>query len=103
MRPFARWLASSGLVVIFGVIGYLGILMLTGASAVGPVVARRAVAWLALQGLTVAVGASTVLLAVIWLTSIKGLSGTERARLGVLLTGAVVFLTWAAYWDLLVP
>jgi uncharacterized protein len=102
-RWFARVLAFTGLGAILGFVAYFGFLAFTAASAVGPVVAGRSVPWLVLQALAVAACVSTVLLAATWRSSIKASTAVERTRTVILLVGGVVFLTWAAYWDLLSP
>jgi uncharacterized protein len=103
VRHWAPWLASSGLVTILGFVFYFGLLVMTAASAVGPIVAGRPIPWLALQALSVATCAFTVLLAAAWRSSLKVLPAADRARAGVLLAGGTVFAAWAAYWGLLPP
>ncbi len=102
-RWLARCLACAGISAILGFVGYFGFLMFTAASAVGPVVVGRPVPWLGLQALAVAAGVSTVLLAASWRSAIKTATGVERARIGVLLLGGMVFVVWAVYWGLLYP
>jgi dienelactone hydrolase len=103
----ARWcaycLAFAGLAAILGFVVYFGFLMFTAASAVGPVVAGRAIPWLVLQALAVAACVSTVLLAAAWRPSIRKSTRVERTRIGVVLVGGVVFVVWTAYWGLLYP
>jgi uncharacterized protein len=103
VRRWALWLASAGLASILGFVCYFGFLVFTAASAVGPVVAGRPIPWLALQALSVATCAFTVLFAASWLSSPKVLAGADRAKAGVLLAGGTVFAAWAAYWGLLLP
>jgi hypothetical protein len=102
-RRFTRCLVFAGLAAILGFVGYFGFLTFTAASTVGPVVAGRAIPWLVLQALAVAVCVSTALLAATRRSSIKALSGAERSRMSVLLVGGAVFVAWAAYWGLLSP
>lgn len=99
----ARCLAVSGTAALLGFVGYFGFLVFTTASAVGPVVVGRPLPWLALQALAVTACVSTVLLAASWWSVRQALTGTERARIVVLLAGGLVFVVWAAYWGLLVP
>jgi dienelactone hydrolase len=103
MRWSARCLAVTGTAALLGFVCYFGFLVFTSASAVGPVVAGRPLPWLALQALAVAACGSTVLLAASWSSARKALTGADRARIGVLLAGGVVFVAWAAYWGLFVP
>jgi uncharacterized protein len=103
VRRGALWLASAGLATILGFICYFGLLIVTAASMVGPIVAGRPVPWLALQALSVAACAFTVLLAASWWSSPKVLAGVDRMQAGVLLAGGTVFAAWAAYWGLLSP
>lgn len=102
-RWFAGCLACAGLATILGFIGYFGFLTFTAASAVGPVVAGRAIPWLVLQVLAVAVCVFAVLLAASWRSSIKASTGAGRTRVVILLVGGAVFVVWAAYWGLLSP
>jgi len=103
-RRSARCLAVTGIAAVLGFVCYFGFLVFTAASAVGPVVAGRPIPWLALQVLAVTVCVSTVLVATAsWWSAPRALTGVERARIGVLLAGSVVFATWAAYWGLLSP
>jgi uncharacterized protein len=103
VRRWAPWLASAGLATILGFVCYFGLLIVTAASVVGPVVAGRPIPWLALQAMSVATCVFTVRLAASWRSSPKMLAGTDRARTGVLLAGGTVFAAWAAYWGLLSP
>ena len=52
-RRGAGWLTAAGLATLLGFVGYFGFLMFTAAGNVGPVLAGRAVPWLALQALAV--------------------------------------------------
>jgi uncharacterized protein len=102
-RRWAPWLAAAGLASILGFVFYFGFLVVTAASVVGPIVAGRPIPWLALQALSVATCAFTVLLAASWRSSPNVLARADRARAGVLLAGGTVFTAWAAYWGLLLP
>lgn len=102
-RRLARPLAAAGLAAVLGFVGYFGYLMFTGAVAVGPVVAGRALPWLALQALAVGTCASGLALAASWWPARAEVGGTEAARIGALLAGGAVFVAWAAYWGLLLP
>ncbi|MDI6100256.1 alpha/beta hydrolase [Actinoplanes sp. NEAU-A12] len=64
----------------------------------GPVLAGRPVVWLILQTMAVATVVATVLTA-----RQVGRERADRARLGVLLGGAALFVVWALYWGLLLP
>ena len=103
VRRWAPWLASLGLASILSFVCYFGLLVVTAASAVGPIVAGRPIPWLTLQALSVATCAFTVLFAASWWSSPKVLAGADRAQAGVLLAGGTVFAAWAAYWGLLSP
>ncbi|MBG0561302.1 alpha/beta hydrolase family protein [Actinoplanes aureus] len=64
----------------------------------GPVLAGRPILWLAVQALAVA----TVVAAAFTVRQVIRERG-DRARLGLLLGGAALFLPWALYWGLLLP
>jgi pimeloyl-ACP methyl ester carboxylesterase len=51
---WAPWVASAGLATILGFVCYFGLLVVTAASVVGPVVVGRPIPWLVLQALSVA-------------------------------------------------
>lgn len=99
-RP-ARWLATTGLLSVLGLFGYLGYLASTGAKSLGAVVLGRPVPWLVLQLLAVGVVAATVATILAAWRARSELSGNHRVRLGLLVTGGVVFLPWALHWGLL--
>jgi fermentation-respiration switch protein FrsA (DUF1100 family) len=103
VRRWAFWLACAGLATVLGFVCYFGFLIVTAASAVGPVVAGRPIPWLALQALSVATCAFTLLLAASWRSSPKVLAGADRARTTVLFAGGTLFAAWAGYWGLLSP
>lgn len=100
-RAAARFLAVLGPAAVLGGVGYLGYLSATGTQAVGPVLGGRPVAWLIVQLLAVgAVIAAAATAAACWRNRRQM---DNRATLGLVLAGAVVFLPWAAYWGLLMP
>jgi len=101
-RP-ARWLATTGLLSVLGLFGYLGYLASTGAKSLGVVVLGRPVPWLVLQLLALGVVAATVTTIMVAWRARSELSGVHRARLGLLVVGGVVFLPWALHWGLLLP
>lgn len=103
VRRWARLLSGAGLATVLGFVGYSNFLMITAASAVGPVVLSRALPWLLLQALALTTGASILALAASWRPARKMVRGAQRVRIGILLLGGVVFIAWAAYWGLLVP
>lgn len=101
-RP-ARWLATTGLLSVLGLFGYLGYLASTGAKSVDTVVFGRPVPWLVLQFLALGVVAATVSTIVMSWRAKSELSATHRVRLGLLVAGGVVFVPWALHWGLLLP
>jgi hypothetical protein len=101
-RP-ARWLATTGLLSVLGLFGYLGYLASTGAKSLGAVVLGRPVPWLVLQLLAVGVVVATVATILASWRARSELSGNHRVRLGLLVIGGVVFLPWAVHWGLLLP
>lgn len=101
-RP-ARWLATTGLLSVLGLFGYLGYLASTGARSVGAVVLGRPVPWLVLQFLALGVAAATVATIVVSWRARSELSTSHRVRLGLLVAGGVVFVPWALHWGLLLP
>jgi uncharacterized protein len=92
-RP-ARWLSATGLLAVLGFLAVDVLIQLSMGKGLGPVVAGRPLPWLALQLLSLGTVAATIGTAVAWWRN-RGL------RLGVLLTGGVVFVPWAIYWGLL--
>ncbi|MFD1934358.1 MULTISPECIES: alpha/beta hydrolase family protein [Nonomuraea] len=100
--PAPRVLAGAGLAVVAGGFGYLMYLVMTGGKLAepGPVLAGRPVLWLLLQALVVTVAVATVLTARAWRAAGRG---SERVRLGLLVTAGAVMIPWALYWGLLLP
>ncbi|MEV0971452.1 alpha/beta hydrolase family protein [Microtetraspora glauca] len=101
----ARLLSAGGLATVLGSFSYLFYLVMTGGklAAPGPVLAGRPLIWLALQALAVASVVATVLTALAWRRDRGSVARGERVRLGLLLTGGLVFIPWALYWGLLLP
>lgn len=99
-RP-ARVLAATGLLVVLGLVAYLGHLASTNARSLGVVLLGRPLPWLVLQLLAVAVVVAAVVTARgLWRArSERG----HRLRLGLLVAGGVVFVPWAVHWGLLLP
>ncbi|MEV7037381.1 prolyl oligopeptidase family serine peptidase [Amycolatopsis sp. NPDC051061] len=92
-RP-ARWLAATGLLTVLGFLGVDVLIQTTMGKGLGPVLAERPLAWLALQLLSLGAVAAAIGTAVAWWRH-------RTPRLGVLLAGGVVFVPWAIYWGLL--
>ncbi|MFI6390049.1 prolyl oligopeptidase family serine peptidase [Nonomuraea sp. NPDC050540] len=90
-------------VALIGFLAYLGVLILTGATVIGPVVLGRSVPWLLLQLLSVTVVAAGIATGAAAWRSRRSLSGGGRIRLGLLLAAAAAYLPWALYWGLVVP
>ncbi|MFC7646239.1 hypothetical protein ACFQX6_40865 [Streptosporangium lutulentum] len=105
MTGAARLLSAGGLTAVLGSLFYLSYLVMTGGklAAPGPVVAERPLIWLALQAMAWASVAAAVLTALAWHRTRDSVPRGERVRLGLLLTGGVVFVPWALYWGLLLP
>lgn len=99
-RP-ARLLAAAAPVAAFGALAFTMHSVITGGKLAqpGPVLAGRPLIWLALQALAVV----AVIAAVPAVSAFRRAQGSERVRLGLLLTGGAVFLPWALYWGLLLP
>ncbi|GAA1011678.1 hypothetical protein Aple_012680 [Acrocarpospora pleiomorpha] len=97
VRRLAVLVALGGLVTVLGTPTYLFSIVATGATGVGATVLGRPPLWLLLQVLAVGVIAAGTALAVRRHRSGGGV------RLGLLMTGAAVFVPWAAYWGLLTP
>ncbi|MDF5752223.1 prolyl oligopeptidase family serine peptidase [Spongiactinospora sp. TRM90649] len=108
-RPVAGWAGrvASGCGLVAGPLltGYLVYAVVTGGRTAepGPLLAGRPLPWLLLHMLAVATVAATALSALAWRRAGRAVSGAERVRLGLLVTGGVVFVPWALYWGLLVP
>jgi hypothetical protein len=82
---------------LLAVLGFLVVdvlIQVTMGKGLGPVVAGRPLAWLALQLVALGAVAATIGTAVAWWRH-------RTPRLGVLLAGGVVFVPWAVYWGLL--
>ncbi|MEV6647222.1 alpha/beta hydrolase [Amycolatopsis sp. NPDC051371] len=92
-RP-SRWLAATGLLTVLGFLVVDVLIQTTMGKGLGPVLAGRPLAWLALQLLSLGAVAATIGTAVAWWRH-------RTPRLGVLLAGGVVFVPWAVYWGLL--
>ncbi|ROP41240.1 alpha/beta hydrolase family protein [Saccharothrix texasensis] len=101
-RP-ARLLATTGLLSVLGLVGYLGHLASDGAKSLGAVVLGRPLPWLALQALAVAVVVAAVVTAVRAWQVRTDLAAGRRVRLGLLVAGGVLFVPWAVHWGLLLP
>jgi dienelactone hydrolase len=101
-RP-ARWLAAAGMLSVLGLFGYLGYLAATGAKSIGALVLGRPVPWLVLQFLALGAVAAAVTTAVVAWRTRSELTPTHRVRLGLLITGGVLFVPWALHWGLLLP
>ncbi|GAA0913921.1 hypothetical protein [Nonomuraea longicatena] len=97
----ARLLAASAAVAVAGTLTYLMYTTVTGAklAAPGPLVAGRPLVWLALQALAV----SALVAAAFVVRAARRARGSERVRLGLLLTGAAALVPWGLYWGLLLP
>ena len=102
--PRAGWLVSVvGLLLPTLTVSYLGWIMVTAGAAPGPVMLDRPLPWWGLQLGALAVVAGTVTLLVTWWRRPGSLTWTDRIRLGLLLTGAMVLLSWALAWGLFTP
>ncbi|GLW99513.1 prolyl oligopeptidase family serine peptidase [Microtetraspora sp. NBRC 16547] len=101
----ARLVSAGGLTAVLGSFSYLFYLLMTGGklAAPGPVLAGRPLIWLALQALAVASVVATVLTALAWRRARRSVPRGERVRLGLLITGGLVFIPWGLYWGLLLP
>ena len=99
----ALWLAATGLLAVLGSLGYFGIMLLTSEAIVGPVVLGRAIPWITLQLLSLSVVVAAVATGRTWWRTRSQAEGSRRARLGLLITAATLFVPWALYWGLLVP
>ncbi|MEU7866878.1 prolyl oligopeptidase family serine peptidase [Dactylosporangium sp. NPDC049140] len=97
VRWAARLLAASGMITVLGTSTYLFTIVATGATNTTTTLLGRPPEWLTLQ-----LGALGVLA-----TTAFTIIGCRRhggsPRVGLLLTGGVVFIPWAAYWGLLTP
>jgi len=96
----ARALATTGLAIPPLAICYLGLVMITGATAPGPVVAGHPLPWLVLQLAALGAAAATVALIARWWRERRQLTPWTNARFGALVAGTAVFLPWAASWGL---
>lgn len=99
-RRFARAIASLGLIVAWGVFAYTGFISATGGEMVAAVMAGRPAVWLALQLLALLLLLLTILLGAYLYRQRNSLPHNERTRLALVLIGALLFLPWAAWWQL---
>ncbi|MEU8244872.1 prolyl oligopeptidase family serine peptidase [Nonomuraea sp. NPDC048916] len=101
----ARLLSAGGTAVVLGGFSYLFYLVTTGGklASPGPLLAGRPLVWLVLQALSVACVVAAVLTARAWRRAGGSVPCGERVRLGLLLTGGLVFVPWSLYWGLLIP
>lgn len=99
----ARWLAVGGVVVVFGLLGYVAALLMSSELAVGPVVLGRPIVWLLLQMMAVLVVAAGIATAVAWWRVRAEVGGRVRVRLALLTGTAAAFVPWALAWGLLLP
>ena len=97
-----RLLVAAGLFTTLGLPVYLLFLMITAANVIGPVVVRRPLPWLLLQGSTATVGVCTVVIAVRWWRARHRGGRTDPHQLILVVAGAVL-VGWAGYWGLLLP
>ncbi|MET8877077.1 hypothetical protein [Nocardia sp. NPDC004604] len=97
----ARLLACSGLISVFATVSYVVSILAFDAHTVGPIVASRALAWLALQLLALL---TTALLAGTAIATARAQAGPlvrHRIALGILLLSGCLWLAWATTWGLL--
>jgi hypothetical protein len=101
----ARLLAAVGTVTVLGFFVYLMYLLMSTrtVAAPGPILAGRPLAWLLLQALALVTTGAMVAMIAFWYRRRSLVRRGEQIRLGLLLTGGVLFLPWALYWGLLFP
>ncbi|MFI6299441.1 alpha/beta hydrolase family protein [Nonomuraea sp. NPDC050790] len=105
--PVAVWPARVFVAVVgatvLGFLAYFGVLIVTGASVLGPVVLGRTVPWLLLQLLAVTAVAAGLATAIAAWRGRRDLAPAGRTRMVMVLVAAATFVPWAAYWGLLTP
>lgn len=96
----ATALALAGLATVLGWAGYVGALLLSSESLIGPVVLGRSVPWLGLQvfAITTIVGAATAVT-----VGVRRRAWHDLASILLPLATTVVFVGWALPWGLLLP
>lgn len=99
-RRSARAIAALGLFIAWGVFAYTGFISASGGEMVAAVVAGRPLVWLILQLLALLLLLFTILLGVFLSQQRNSLPRNERNRLALVLLGALLFLPWAAWWQL---
>lgn len=96
--PTASWWVRpafvAGAVTVAGATGYLGYLLMSDAAGMGPVIANRALVWLALQ-----VGAVAALAGAAAFSTMA--VRRRRGSAAVTALVAIAFGAWAGYWGLL--
>jgi uncharacterized protein len=98
----ARWLAITGLLTVLGLFPYLFMLLISELM-IGPLLLGRTLPWLVLQLLALTTFILTVTLLLTWWSRRGAMPIPENPRLTLLVMGALLFIPWAFYWNLLTP
>ncbi|WP_179135869.1 S9 family peptidase [Paenibacillus sp. 32352] len=94
-------LCAAASLTVLGFLLYFGFLLTSGAKQLAPVWLGRSLVWLVLQGLAyTALAAALVHAKSLWAARFAMAAAAVRVRSGALLAASVLFITWAAYWQL---
>jgi uncharacterized protein len=97
------FLAGSAIISMVGFVLYFGFLMSSGAKNLAPVLFDRTLVWLILQVCSLVAAVSTILLGRTWWKSRFTVSRSKRTQTILFLIGGGLFISWALYWQLLLP
>ncbi|MBS4197103.1 alpha/beta hydrolase family protein [Lederbergia citri] len=101
INAYARILGVFGIVTTLGFFGYFGNTMIT--NEYGPVIIGRPLPWLILQCMSFLIFLLTILIAISFCKRRTTFIFNEKLRLILLISGGVLFIPWAFYWQLLLP
>jgi uncharacterized protein len=102
-RSTARAVALLGLLLPWALYGYCGWIVVTSGEAGLGVLAGRPVEWLALQSMAVVWVLGAIRLGAAGYRERKGSGGAVGVPRALLLLGSVLFIPWAAWWQLFSP
>src|SRR5690606_12071882 len=98
---YARMLSIIGMITTLSFFGYFGYTMIT--NEYGPVVIGRPLPWFILQLMAFLVFLLVILLAISFWQRRSSFFFTEKVRFVLLISGGILFIPWAIYWQLLSP
>lgn len=94
-------LCAAASLTVLGFLLYFGFLLTSGAKQLAPVWLGRSLVWLVLQGLAyTALAAALVHAKSLWAARLAMATAVVKVRSVALLASSVLFIAWAAYWQL---